>query len=446
MNPSRRDEVYKNLAHKYPEKVLTKSINDVIEKGLVVANEENDLQVYLQLFKQGMDQTQIQHLFLIPTTECNLRCKYCFVEDKNRNFTPMHMTKETARKSIEVFAKLSENATNISVTFYGGEPLLNADIVYSAMKYIRTLEAKGSFKKPVSILLFTNGLLVDDETIEVLLEIKSNISISIDGPKRFHDASRIDTMGNGTFNKVMAAYRRLKAAGINPAVSCTLNRYNIVNIQALIKFIINDLKPANMGFNILIPQINGKNRAHVSPTLATQALISAFKVLHVHDVYMDSFMRHANACIDNIFHCKDCMGVGGQIVVTPQGGVGPCQAFLGIDEFFPMNINELYSKILSISSNYIYKDSIFDEWRQRFPLNMKQCVDCFAISVCGGGCPYASKVKSGSIWQVDKRACSEAKQIMKWLIWETYEQMAKENENAYASRTSRPHDPLEMRS
>jgi uncharacterized protein len=433
--PANRNGVYRKLLRKYPEKVLAKAIADIVEKGFVVANEQNDLQIYLGLFKQGLEQTQIQHLYLIPTTECNLRCKYCFVEDENRKLISAKMTEETAKKSIELFAKLSENATRISVTFYGGEPLLNPKTVYSAMKYIRALEAKGSFRKSVDILLFTNGLLVDDETVKVLLETKANISISIDGPKQFHDAARIDILGNGTLDKVMAAYRRLKTAGIHPSVSCTLTRYNICNLQALLNFIVKDLKPANMGFNILMPQINGKNLSGVSPKLATSALISAFKVLREQGIYEDRVMRRVNAYINNIFHSKDCMGVGGQIVVTPQGRIGPCQAFIGIDEFFPKTVDEIYSQILTINSSYIYKDAIFGEWLERFPLNMKQCVDCFAIAVCGGGCPYASKVTSGSIWQVDERACSVARQIMEWMIWETHDQLVKEMKNTLCPET-----------
>jgi uncharacterized protein len=424
--PTRIDEVYSTLSRKYPMKVLVKAIDDLIEKGLVIPDEQIDLQIYLQLFKQGMDQNQIQHLYLIPTTECNLRCKYCFVEDENRKFTHAQMTKETARKSLEVFAKLSENATEISVTFYGGEPLLNAEIVYFALRQIRALEMRGSFKKPVDITLFTNGLLVDDETVKVLFETRASVSISIDGPKRLHDAARVGPTEKGTFDKAMTAYRKLKAAGINPSVSCTLNRHNVGNIQALIGFIVDELKPATMGFNILLPQVNGKNFADVPPQLATQALISAFKVLREQGIYEDRVMRHVKAYIGNAFHCKDCMGVGGQIVITPQGRIGPCQALLGIDKYFPQTVDKLYSQILSINSDYVYKDVIFDEWLQRFPLNMKQCIDCFAIAVCGGGCPYASKVMSGSIWQVDERACSQAKQIMEWMIWETYDRLVKE--------------------
>jgi uncharacterized protein len=425
MQPALTDEVYKMLSHKYADRVLAEAIDDIVKKGLVVPNDHVDLQIYLQLFKQGMDQAQVQHLYLIPTTDCNLRCKYCFVEDENRHLGNSQMTKETARKSLQVLAKLSEKATRIGVTFYGGEPLLNADVVYWAMKYVRYLEAKGSFKKSVDLLLFTNGLLVDDETIKVLLETRANISISIDGPEQFHDAVRTDKMGATTFSKVMFSYRKLQTAGINPGVSCTLNRYNVGNVRALSKFIIDELKPANVGFNILMPQVDGKNPVDVDIKHAIEDLISAFKVLKRHGIYVQRVWDRANTYTNGGFRCKDCMGVGGQIVVTPAGKIGPCQALLGMDDFFPKTVDELYSQIKLINSKSLYNDAIFREWLERFPLNMKQCMRCFAISICGGGCPYVSKIKCGSIWQVDKRVCWEVKQIMKWMIWETNKQLAK---------------------
>jgi len=88
----------------------------------------------------------IQHLYFIPTTECNFRCKYCFVEDSERGFNPIFMTKDIAFKGLEVFAKLSQQANTITLTFYGGEPLLNADVLYAAMRYVRTLEERNVLK------------------------------------------------------------------------------------------------------------------------------------------------------------------------------------------------------------------------------------------------------------------------------------------------------------
>jgi radical SAM protein with 4Fe4S-binding SPASM domain len=195
---------------------------------------------------------------------------------------------------------------------------------------------------------------------------------------------------------------------------------------SLTKFIVDELKPANVGFNILMPQLDGKNPVDVPTRHAIRDLISAFKILRRRGIYENRVAQRVNTYANNEFHCKDCMGVGGQIVVTPAGKIGPCQALLGMDEFFPKTVDELYSKIKFINSKSLYSDVIFREWLERFPLNMKQCMRCFAISICGGGCPYASKIKSGSIWQVDKRVCSEAKQIMKWMIWETDKQLAKE--------------------
>lgn len=127
------------------------------------------------------------------------------------------------------------------------------------------------------------------------------------------------------------------------------------------------------------------------------------------------------------------MGVGGQIVVTPNGRVGPCQVYLGVDDekYFPLDIRRLAAKGDQISSADIYSDPLFGEWCQRFPLNMSQCADCSAISVCGGGCPYAAAVTGGSIWQIDERVCHQAKTIFEWMIWDTYENAKAAEEPAW---------------
>jgi radical SAM protein with 4Fe4S-binding SPASM domain len=96
---------------------------------------------------------------------------------------------------------------------------------------------------------------------------------------------------------------------------------------------------------------------------------------------------------------------------------------MGLDDekFFPLDVRELAMKGSKLSAKDIYSNPLFGEWCQRFPLNMHQCADCIAISVCGGGCPYASDMTDGSIWEIDKRVCHQAKNILDWMVWETYE-------------------------
>ncbi|KAF1084792.1 hypothetical protein SPSYN_01962 [Sporotomaculum syntrophicum] len=117
------------------------------------------------------------------------------------------------------------------------------------------------------------------------------------------------------------------------------------------------------------------------------------------------------------------------IVISPSGLIGPCQAFLGINEFFPYSVDQMHAKLEQINSDYLYNESdLFSEWRQRFPLNMKDCIDCYAISICGGGCPYAAYVNHSSIWEIDDRICHQAKQIFEWMIWDAYQNQLRLNE------------------
>ena len=271
--------------------------------------------------------------------------------------------------------------------------------------------------------------MINDEALEVFHQVKPFISISLDGPAHLHDAARKDLGGNGTFARALAGYRQLQESGLEPGISCTISQANLQHIDEVTEFILEVLKPRGLGFNILLPQVNGRGGRDYDHELAAQQVIRAFKVFRQHGLYEDRMMRRVTPYIDKRVHLKDCLGVGGQLVLTPEGLIGPCQAFLGLDHFFPLKLDDLFGKISSIKSDDIFQNSLFDEWRHRFPLNMKDCLDCFAIGVCGGGCPYAALVDFGSIWEIDQRICYQAKQIMEWMIWDTYEHLL-ESSNA----------------
>ena len=302
---------------------------------------------------------------------------------------------------------------------------MNAKVVYDFMYYIRELERKGQFKQPVEVTLLTNGTLVDDRTVAVVKETKCNVAVSIDGPKAIYDAARLDTKNRGSFDDAIAGFRAFQLAGINPGVSCTLTRHNIERIEEVVKYIVEELKPPGIGFNILLPRLGAGNPLDVDHAFAARQLITAFKLLREYGVYEDRIMRRVTPFTDCGFHFKDCMGVGGQVVFTPQGKIGPCQAFIGVDKFFPLDVRKLHSRLSTLSSDDIYRNEIFGEWRYRFPLNMKECFDCPAIAVCGGGCPYASHINHGSIWEIDERICHQAKTALEWMIWDTYDHMSK---------------------
>jgi len=101
---------------------------------------------------------------------------------------------------------------------------------------------------------------------------------------------------------------------------------------------------------------------------------------------------------------------GDQLVITPDGMAGVCQAYIGSKEnFVPMD------EIKDVT-----KHPLWSKWRFRSPLYQKQCVSCISLGICGGGCPASAELKTGSRYNLDERACHHSKQTLEWLIWDAY--------------------------
>ncbi|HTZ20977.1 MAG TPA: radical SAM protein, partial [Opitutaceae bacterium] len=381
------------------------------EKNILISSDHDDDSLLLLRQTQARAVRNISLLYHLPTDACNYFCSYCFIESKIGHHA--FMTKETSRKGIEYFAGQSRNSREIKVTFYGGEPLLNKEVVYDAIEYIRQLEAESKFSKPVDINLLTNGSLVDRDTIAVLKEHHVKTSVSIDGPEQMHNQNRFCANGRGSFDDTIRGYRLLQDAGLKPGVSCTLGQHNIDRFDELLAFIIDVLKPAGMGFNILLPKWHEPYGEDVEA--ATAKIIAAFKVFRERGIFEDRMMRRARPFCADSFHFKDCYGVGGQIVLTPEGRIGPCQAYLGLDRYFPVSVQELPGDINS--------HPMFAQWIERFTLNNSECLACRALAICGGGCPYAAEVMHGSIDAIDRRVCQQCLPIFDWLIWDLFEHL-----------------------
>jgi radical SAM protein with 4Fe4S-binding SPASM domain len=335
------------------------------------------------------------------------------------------MDLQTAEVAVRTFAKLSEGNGLASVAIYGGEPLLNAQTTFFVLRLLRQLQREGAFKDGLDLSILTNGSLVDDEAVSVIRETNCGVGVSIDGPRDLHDMARNMARGGGTYGAALSGFRRLQKAGLNPSVSCTLNAHTIRHVDEIVDFMIGELRPRSVGFNLLLPRVGDQSAgSEFDHEYASREVIRAFQKLRRVGIYESRMMRRVRPFVEGRTHLKDCMGVGGQIVVSPSGHVGPCQALLGLDDekYFPLGIRDL-ARSEDGSAELIYSNSLFEEWRYRFPFNMSDCSECFAISVCGGGCPYAALVTKGSIWSVDERICFQAKNILEWMVWDAYSNM-----------------------
>lgn len=154
-------------------------------------------------------QNKMRQLILQVTQNCNLRCNYCLYSGsyKNRTHSYSTMSVETAERAIDFFMKRTKDSRNITLSFYGGEPLLNLDLIKHCVSYTETRY----YGKNIDYGMTTNGTLLDDDSIAFLVDKNFNLLISLDGPKEVHDAQRRFASNNaGSFNIIMDNVKRIK--------------------------------------------------------------------------------------------------------------------------------------------------------------------------------------------------------------------------------------------
>ena len=139
--------------------------------------------------------------------DCNLRCGYCFADSGAYHGQRSLMSLETGKKALDFLIKASKHRQHIEVDFFGGEPLMNWDVVKQLVEYARSVEKERG--KNFRFTLTTNGMLIDDDVIEFANTEMSNVVLSLDGRKEIHDEFRGDYAGNGSYDKIVPKFKQL---------------------------------------------------------------------------------------------------------------------------------------------------------------------------------------------------------------------------------------------
>lgn len=151
----------------------------------------------------------IEQLILDLTNRCNLRCKYCVYSGKykySRIHSDKAMTRECAMKAVDFFMDHTGPRVNPAVTFYGGETLLEFELIKDVIEYVKS-KPKG---KKYTYALTTNGTLINQRMIEFFVENHVSLFVSLDGPKDIHDRNRVGQNNSGSFDSIMKNLQRIK--------------------------------------------------------------------------------------------------------------------------------------------------------------------------------------------------------------------------------------------
>ena len=340
---------------------------------------------------------------------CNLNCAYCFASQGKYHGERAIMSYEVGKRALDFLMENSGTRRNLEVDFFGGEPLMNFQVVKDLVAYARSVEQERG--KNFRFTLTTNGVLVDDEVIDWANRECSNVVLSLDGRKEIHDRFRVDYAGNGSWEKIVPKFQRFveKRGGRDYYMRGTFTHANpdfLKDIQTML----------DLGFNELSmePVVCAKG----DPSALTEEDLA---------IVMDQYEKLAQLMLEKdkegkpftFYHymidlsggpCiyKRISGCGSgteYMAVTPWGDLYPCHQFVGEERFKLGNIWE-----------GVTNKAVQGEFAACNVYAHPECRDCWARLYCSGGCAANAYHATGSVTGVYEDGCKLFRKRMECAI------------------------------
>ena len=394
------EEELKYLKNNINKEMLENIPQSLINKGIITTIGE-EVKLLKQLKEQIRDK-QFQSLYLISSTSCNLDCDYCFYRSSASKSLSHHqnMSFDIAKKALLDFKKLVES--NIrdhdywqQVTFYGGEPLLNKNMLYQAIPFVRD-----NFDIDTNLVINTNGVLIEKNDITLFKDNSVEVQISLDGDKEKHDLHRKTQNGDPTYEIVIDNMKRLLERGVKVLPMITATDDNIDGFSDRIYSIVKELGIDDYAVNVLITN-SFKTSDDYTDKLAKEMLIAYKKFGNIASDYAFVELYNRLLGIDKTLSKNSC-GSSRKITVFPDGKVFACQALEKVVQNY----------MGTLSDNYI-GSSNWECWRLRSRFDNDKCIKCPSVISCGGGCATGSYNMNGSIFDIDKNNCEYTKKLFK---------------------------------
>ena len=304
--------------------ILENVPESLINKGIITTIEE-EAKLLKQLKEQIRDK-QFQSLYLISSTSCNLDCDYCFYRSSASKSLSQHqnMSFYVAKKALIDFKRIVQGNVKNSdywqqVTFYGGEPLLNKNMLYQAIPFTRE-----NFDEDTNLVINTNGVLIDKEDIKLFKDNSVEVQISLDGDKEKHDLHRKTQNGAPTYEIVINNMKKLLESGVKVLPMITATDDNIDGFSDRIYSIVKELGIDDYAVNVLITN-SFKVNDDYTDKLAKEMLMAYRKFGNVASDYAFVELYNRLLGIDKTISKNSC-GSSRKITVFPNGKVFSCQA------------------------------------------------------------------------------------------------------------------------
>lgn len=395
------EEVKTCLSSSYAPQDIEDALSDIQE--LIDREElftEDVYHDYVVDFKKR--KTVVKALCLHIAHDCNLACQYCFAEEGEYHGRRALMSFEVGKRALDFLIANSGSRRNLEVDFFGGEPLMNWEVVRQLVEYGRAQEK--IHDKRFRFTLTTNGVLLNDEIMEFCNQEMSNVVLSLDGRKEVNDRMRPFRNGKGSYDLIVPKFRKFADSRnqTNYYVRGTFTRNNLDFSEDVLHF-------ADLGFKQMSiePVVASPDEPYAIREEDLPVILKEYDKLAV-----EYIKRHKEGRGFCFFHfmidlnqgpcvAKRLSGCGSgteYLAVTPWGDLYPCHQFVGREKFLLGNVDD-----------GITNTEIQDEFKLCNVYAKEKCRDCFARFYCSGGCAANSYHFHGSITDAYDIGCEMQK-------------------------------------
>lgn len=360
-------------------------------------------------YKEKLGLSPVKALCLNVSHDCNLRCEYCFAGKGDYHGDRMVMSAETGKKAIDYLVEHSRDRQRLEVDFFGGEPLLNFDVVQEVVTYARSREKE--WGKRFRFTITTNGLLLDDEKIDYINREMSNVVLSLDGRREVNDRVRSRVDGSGCYDRVVPGFQKLveRRGDGEYYLRGTFTKYN-----------------KDFGEDVLALQKLGFDQVSVEPVVAEESQPYALTQEDLPEIFAE-YDRLSKLLLEerrtggtlNFFHfmldlsqgpcaikrLRGC-GCGNEyLAITPDGEVYPCHQFIGMEEW---RMGSVWEEGLDGEKKAYFADTTIYQ--------KPECMECWAKFFCSGGCNANNCRYEGDIRKPHRMSCEMEKKRLECAI------------------------------
>ncbi len=340
---------------------------------------------------------------------CNLNCSYCFASQGKYHGDRAVMSFEVGKQALDFLVANSGTRRNLEVDFFGGEPLMNFDVVKQLVAYARSIEKEHG--KNFRFTLTTNGVLIDDDVIDFANREMSNVVLSLDGRKEVHDRFRVDFAGNGSWERIVPKFQKLVEARGNKAyyMRGTFTHANpdfLEDIKEMLRLGFTEL---SMEPVVCAPDDPSALTEEDLPIVMSQyeqlaeLMLERRREGRPFTFYHYMIDLKGGPCIYK--RISGCGSGTEYMAVTPWGDLYPCHQFLGVEAF---KLGDVRNGVTNLDKQ--------NEFAACNVYTRPECRNCWARLYCSGGCAANAYHATGSVTGIYEYGCKLFKKRMECAI------------------------------